>query len=127
MKRADWILRPILWFTTASTIQVVVHEGAHALMAFALGVPNTLYQYWDEWPPGAATPGQEALARVWGPIFSLIAGLGFWFVYRRRSRSAAGLPLLYLSAMGVAMFGPHTRASASCPGVAAPGGHSSQY
>jgi len=102
--RADWIFRPILWFTTASTIQVVLHETAHALMAFALGVPNTLYQYWVDWPPGAATLRQEAIIRAWGPIFSLIAGLAFWLVYRKKSTTVAGLPLLYLSAIGIAMF-----------------------
>ena len=104
MTRADWIFRPILWFTTASTIHVILHESAHALMAFALGVPNTLYQYWVNWPPGAATLKEEAIIRAWGPIFSVIAGLAFWLVYRKRSQTAAGLPLLYLSALGVAMF-----------------------
>ena len=41
---------------------------------------------------------------MWGPFFSLIAGVAFWLVYRTRSRTAAGLPLLYLAALGVAMF-----------------------
>jgi hypothetical protein len=104
MTRADWIWRPILWFTTASTIHVILHESAHALMAFALGVPTTLYQYWVDWPPGAATLAQEAAIRAWGPAFSLIAGMCFWLAYRKRARTAAGLPLLYLSAIGVAMF-----------------------
>lgn len=104
MTRADWIFRPILWCTTASIIHVVLHEGAHALMAFALGVPPTLYQYWVDWPPGAATLGQEATIRAWGPTFSLIAGLAFLLVHRKKSGTAAGLPLLYLSALGIAMF-----------------------
>lgn len=104
MTRADWIFRPLLWFTTASVLHVILHESAHALMAFALGVPNTLHQYWVDWPPGAATLGQEAIVRAWGPIVSLIAGVAFWLVYRTRSRTAAGLPLLYLAALGVAMF-----------------------
>ena len=90
MTRADWIFRPILWFTTASTIQVILHETAHALMAFALGVPNTVYQYWVDWPPGAATLRQEAIIRAWGPIFSLIAGFAFWLVYRRSRRRWRG-------------------------------------
>jgi hypothetical protein len=104
MSRADWIFRPILWFATAWTIQVILHEGAHALMAFALGVPSTLHQYWVDWPDGAATLRQEAIIRTWGPVFSLIAGLTFWLIYRAKSRTAAGLPLLYLSAIGIAMF-----------------------
>src|SRR5262249_5948032 len=73
-------------------------------MAFVLGVPTTLYQYWVDWPPGAATLRQEAIIRAWGPIFSGIAGLAFWLFYRTKSKTGAGLPLLYLSAMGVAMF-----------------------
>ena len=104
MTRADWIFRPILWFTTAWTIQVILHESAHAWMAFALGVPSTLFQYWVNWPEGAATLRQEAIIRAWGPIFSLIAGLLFWLFYRRKAKTGAGLPLLYLSAIGVAMF-----------------------
>jgi hypothetical protein len=104
MTRADWIFRPILWFTTAWTIQVILHEASHALMAFALGVPTTLYQYWVDWPPGSATPAQEAVIRAWGPIFSLIAGLAFWLLYRTKSQTAAGLPLVYLAAFGGAMF-----------------------
>ena len=104
MSRADWIFRPILWFTTAWTIHVILHETAHALMALALGVPSTLYQYWVDWPDGAATLRQEAIIRTWGPVFSLIAGLAFLLLYRAKSRTAAGLPLLYLSAIGVAMF-----------------------
>src|SRR4051812_38573967 len=73
-------------------------------MAFALGVPSTLYQYWVNWPDGAATLAQAAAIRAWGPTFSLIGGTSFWLVYRKKSRTAAGLPLLYLSAIGIAMF-----------------------
>jgi hypothetical protein len=102
--RADWIFRPVLWFVTASTINVILHEGAHALLAFSLGVPSTLRQYWVDWPPGTATLAQAAAIRAWGPTFSLLVGVGCWLLYRSRSRTAAGLPLLYLSAIGVAMF-----------------------
>ena len=38
MSRADWILRPIVWFVTASTINVILHEGAHAIAAAAFGL-----------------------------------------------------------------------------------------
>jgi hypothetical protein len=102
--RADWILRPILWFVTASTITVVLHEGAHALTALALGLQPTLYQYWVDWNPGSATLAQEAAVRAAGPTFSLIVGLCCWLAYRAMKQSAAGLPFLYLAAFGVAMF-----------------------
>ena len=71
MSRADWILRPLLWFVTASTINVALHDGAHA------------------------------------PALGLIAGGILLFAYRRRSTSAAGLPLLFLSTGGIAIFFEH--------------------
>ena len=65
MTRADWILRPILWFVTASTIHVLLHTA--------------------------------------GPAFNLIAGLLSLAAYWRWSKTAAGLPLLYLATFGIAM------------------------
>jgi hypothetical protein len=102
--RADWILRPILWFVTASTITVVLHEGAHALAAFALGLQPTLYQYYFDWPSESATLAQDVVIHAAGPAFSLVVGLCCFLGYRRMKPSAAGLPLLYLAAFGVAMF-----------------------
>ena len=112
MTRADWILRPILWFATASTINVVLHEGAHALTAFGLGLQPTLYQYWVHWDPENVTLAQQAAARAAGPMFSLIVGLCCWLAYRAKKQSAAGLPLLYLSAGGIAMFSGNLMSSA---------------
>jgi hypothetical protein len=102
--RADWIFRPILWFVTASIIHVVLHEGSHALAAYALGFPATLFQYWVNWQDAGASVAQRAAVGAGGPTFSLIAGLACLPGYRRWSRSAAGLPLLYLSTIGIAMF-----------------------
>jgi hypothetical protein len=110
--RADWILRPILWFVTASTITAVLHEGAHALTAFALGLPPTLYQYYVDWPQESATLAQETAIHTAGPTFSLLVGLCCWLGYRRMKPSAAGLPLLYLAAFSVAMFFGHLMSAA---------------
>ena len=74
MTRADWILRPVLWLSTAWTIQIVLRESAHA------------------------------------PYSNLMAGLVCLTAYRFLSRSAAGLPLLYLSTTGLAMFFGHLMA-----------------
>ena len=71
MSRADWILRPILWFVTASVINIALHDGAHT------------------------------------PVFGLIASGILLFAYRRLSKSAAGLPLLFLSTGGIAIFFEH--------------------
>ena len=104
MTRADWIFRPVLWFVTASTLNVVLHEGAHFLTALALGLQPTLYQYWVYWDQENATAAQYAAVRAAGPTFSLIVGLCCWLADRTKKQSAAGLPLLYLSAGGMAMF-----------------------
>jgi hypothetical protein len=103
MTRADWMLRPILWFTTASTINVLLHEGAHAVTARAFGIQPTLFQYWVNWD-SPATAAQRAVIGAAGPFFSLMFGLLCWLAYRRRSQSAAGLPLLDLSAGGISIF-----------------------
>lgn len=71
MTRADWILRPILWFATASIINLVLLRSTHA------------------------------------PVFSLIVGVGLLLAYVKLSTSVAGLPLLYLSTTGSAMFFEH--------------------
>jgi hypothetical protein len=109
--RTDWIFRPVLWFVTASTINVVLHEGAHAVTAFALGLQPTLYQFWVYWDTDTATLAQQALARAAGPAFSLVVGFCCWLAYRAKKQSAAGLPLLYLSTGGIAMFFGHLMSS----------------
>ena len=73
MTRADWIFRPVLWFTTASIINVVLHEWAHALTARALGISPTIFQYWVNWDPQSASLAQVAAIRAAGPAFSLIS------------------------------------------------------
>jgi len=104
VSRADWIFRPILWFVTASTINAVLHEGSHAMAAYALGFPATLFQYGVNWQDAGASLAQRATVGAVGPVFSLILGVVCLPAYRRWSRSAAGLPLLYLSTIGIATF-----------------------
>ena len=71
MTRADWILRPILWFATASIINLVLLQNAHT------------------------------------PVVGLIFGGLLLLAYKKLSASVAGLPLLYLSTIGIAMFFGH--------------------
>ncbi len=42
-KWKDWGLRPIILFAAAYTIIGILHEWAHALTAYALKVPSTLF------------------------------------------------------------------------------------
>jgi hypothetical protein len=100
------VIRRILWFPTAYTIVIIVHEAAHAWTARALGLEVTLYHFWanvDE--ANRATMGERAAYGLAGPVSSLIVGLAALFAYRRvRSRSAAAMPLLFLTANGVSNF-----------------------
>jgi len=102
--RVDWILRPLVWFTTASIVNVVLHEWSHALTAHAFGKSATMFQYWVNWDWPSATAAQRAAVGAAGPAFSLALGLLCLAAYTRLDFSAAGLPLLFLSTIGLAIF-----------------------
>ena len=100
-----WIVRRVLWFAVAYSIVTVVHEGAHAFVARALGLEATLFNFWvNVDPTHQATTGQRAAFGVAGPLSSLIVGLVSWAGYRTATGTAAALPLLYLAAHGITNF-----------------------
>ena len=39
------VTRQIRWFATAYTMVIIVHEAAHALTSYALGLETTLYDF----------------------------------------------------------------------------------
>jgi hypothetical protein len=99
------VTRRIIWFATAYTIVVIVHEGSHAVTAYALGLEATLYNFWVNIDPtNQATIGQKAAFGVAGPASSLVVGIVAGLAYRRFRWSTAALPLLYLVAHGVSNF-----------------------
>jgi hypothetical protein len=99
-----WVARPILWFATAYTINQILHELAHALTAYSLGVPSTLFHFYVDLDQGRATLGERALIGIAGPLFSLAFGTLCWLAYRRGKGSAAEMPLFYLSVFGFSIF-----------------------
>jgi len=103
-KTSMWMLRPILWFASAYTINIILHETAHAVAAYALGFPSTLFNFWANPDLTRATMNQRAAVGIAGPAFSLCFGAVCWLTYRRVKESAAGMPLAYLSAFGLSMF-----------------------
>jgi hypothetical protein len=95
-----------VWFAAASMVTTILHELAHASVAFALGVRSTLFNYsasLDLTPAQAAT-NLPVLISLAGPVFCLGLGLLSWGAFRRARGSAAALPLLYLSVFGVGTF-----------------------
>jgi hypothetical protein len=102
--RSDWILRPTVWFTAASIVSVLLHEWAHALVAHAVGKSTEIHQYWVNWDWLTATVSQRAIVGAAGPVFSLALGLLCFVLYRKLAQSSAGLPLLFLSTIGIAVF-----------------------
>ena len=99
-----WVLRPIVLFTSAYTIIGILHELAHALTAYALHVPSTLFHLYARLEPGAGDLNQRAIIRAAGPVFCLCLGLLSWFGYKKTKPSRAALPLLYLAWFGVVTF-----------------------
>jgi hypothetical protein len=107
MKPPGWIVRPILWFFTAALVTTMLHELAHALVAYSLDVPSTLYNYsveLDLTPAQAADLETRAIISVAGPTICLLLGIIAWLAYRRARDSAAALPLLYFALFGVGTF-----------------------
>jgi hypothetical protein len=99
------VTRRIIWFATAYTIVIIVHEGAHAVTAYVLGLEATLYNFWANVDPtNQASIGQRAAFGVAGPVSSLVVGVVSGLAYHRFRRSRAALPLLYLAAHGVSNF-----------------------
>ena len=101
-----WMVRPIVWFATASIATTILHELAHACTAYALGVRSTLFNYSAnlDLTPAQAASSLPAFIRVAGPGFCLVVGMVSWLTFRRTRGSAVELPLLYLSVFGIGTF-----------------------
>jgi hypothetical protein len=99
-----WALRPIVLFAAAYTLVGILHEWAHALTAYALKVPSTLFHLYVQLDQADGTLNQRAVIRVAGPLFCLAVGLVCWFAYRKVKGAHAELLLLYLAWFGVATF-----------------------
>jgi hypothetical protein len=99
-----WGLRPIVLFAAAYTIVGILHELTHAVIAYALGIPSTLFHIVVHLDPTHGTLNQRAVIGVAGPLFALGVGLFSWVAYIRARDSRIGLLLLYLVMFGVGAF-----------------------
>jgi len=99
-------LRSLIAFTTAFLIATMAHEGAHAVMARALGLHPVLHHNYVATPDDA-----PKVARLWvpaaGPLASLVLGIACLAWLRTQSkRSSATLTVLWLGIHGmIAFFG----------------------
>jgi len=104
LKWMAWGVRPILLFAAGYTIIGILHEWSHALMAFALKVPSTLFHLYVHLNRTDGTINQRSVIGVAGPLFCLVLGLVCGFAYRNTKGSRAGLLLLYLAWFGTSTF-----------------------
>jgi hypothetical protein len=44
-KISTWELRLIVWFASAYTVNIILHESAHAVAAYAVGFPSMLFNF----------------------------------------------------------------------------------
>lgn len=99
--------RFVLWFVSAYTIVILLHESAHAIVAHGLGLTAVLHHFWVD-IDNQSTLAQRAAFGVAGPVASLVVGVVAWWSYRRvragASGSALAMPLAYLAAMGISNF-----------------------
>jgi hypothetical protein len=98
------VLRPILLFVAGYVITYSLHELAHALTAYWLAIPSTLFHSYVSVNLTDETLVTQALVRAAGPLFSLVFGVLCWFVHRGVRGSWLELPLFYLAVFGVANF-----------------------
>ncbi len=97
-------LRPALLFVGAYVLTNGLHELAHALAAYWLGVPSTLFHFYVDVDLTDRSTYVQALVRAAGPVFSLVLGVLCWFLHRAVRGSWFELPLFYLAVFGVANF-----------------------
>jgi hypothetical protein len=103
-KWTTWALRPIVLFAAAHTIVGVLHEWTHALTAYALKVPSTLFHSYAQIDRTTGTLAERVFIRVAGPLSCLGFGLLCWLAYRKAKGARAKLWLLYLAWFGIGTF-----------------------
>ena len=97
-------LRTTILFFTGYALNTTAHELAHALAAYSLGIPSTLFQFYSDIDFSSPDPNPRVLVAMAGPAFSLVFGLVCWLVYRKIRRKPAKLPWLYLAIFGIGIF-----------------------
>jgi len=99
-------LRSLIAFVTAFLIGTIVHEGAHAVMARALGLHPVLHHNSVE-TPSNSTGAAPLWVPAAGPLASLILGTACLVWVRRRSvHSVVTLTVLWVGIHGmIAFFG----------------------
>jgi hypothetical protein len=103
-ERSAWSFRPVIVFATAYIIIAISHESAHALTAYALDIPCTLFPFAVELARDRGTVMQRVVIGVAGPLCALLIGLICWLCYRRVRGSRSELMLLFLATFGTGTF-----------------------
>src|SRR5262245_14231364 len=93
-ERSVWFFRPIILFAVSYIIITIIHESTHALIAYVLDIPFTLFHFAVDLARDRGTVMQRAAIGVAGPLCALIVGLICWFFYRRARGLRSELMLL---------------------------------
>jgi hypothetical protein len=104
LERTKWFFRPIILLATAYLIISIIHESAHALTAYFLGVPFTMFPYAVSLARDGGTVNDRAIIAVAGPLCALLIGLICSVFYPRARGSRSELILLYFALIGVGTF-----------------------
>jgi hypothetical protein len=100
----NWFFRPVILFSATYLIIGIIHEAAHAMTAYALDVPFTMFHFAVDVAHERGSLTEHAAIGVAGPLCALIIGLVCWLFYSRSKSSRSELMLLYLATFGVATF-----------------------
>lgn len=94
----------VLSFFSAYSLNVVLHEVAHAVAAYGLGMRSTVYHYYANIDLANSSTRSRALVAAAGPIFSLLLGLSCWWCRGAIRIGRFGPLLLYGAVFGVSIF-----------------------
>src|SRR5689334_4269549 len=100
----QYAFKPVLLFFLALVLNLILHELSHALIAYGFGIHSTMHQLSVSFDHGTASPTQNVIISITGPIFSLCLGMLSWLVYPKISTSSIKLFALYCAIFGVSIF-----------------------
>jgi hypothetical protein len=97
-------LRATLLFFSANVLNLTLHELSHAVTAYFLKVPATLFHFYVDINQNEATESQRIIIALVGPVFSLFVGVLFWILFKRSTSVNAKLFSLYAAILGINIF-----------------------
>jgi len=97
-------IKATLLFFSANILNLSLHELTHAVTAWLLKVPATLFHLYVDINQNRATTSDQVIIALAGPVFSLFAGVLCWTLYKKSATATGRLFLFYAAMLGISIF-----------------------